>query len=471
MVAATVQVAGNSEKLADSLIGEACNVEASSRSAALALQECLQRRRLRNMKLITWINFSSTVTMKMVAGPFLDIYLFKISGSNHLVGAIESVRGISQLLAAPALGLVADRVDRYQLIKVQAVLHVLPAALMGIVIACNAYHLLFLALPLYTVSCHLGDATRAALLADNVEDGLQRTHALSRNFSLQYVGQAVAPLLQAVVLLSMGSSHRSGEDHWQLPELRRTLLAGAATYLVAEPASLLLWAAPPVASAQSRAQATSTPEASQLTDWRQQRVMRCGSWPGLPKMWATPVAVEVTFFVVLLGSGMSTKFYPLFFATDFGMSPLQLCLLQAAEPLGVAGLSRLNPLIVKRLGRAKTATLFMAISPILLLGITRMHQIALVAPVFVLRTATARAYIPLFQAIVATCVPSSHRGKFAALNAFRLSFFSANAFLGAMLADAYHSYRPAFVITAIWQLACILLFIPVLVWLPRERDI
>jgi len=470
MVAATVHVAGTSEKLGDSLICEACGIEAPSRDAVL--QECLQRRRRRNLQIITWINFGNTVTMQMLAGPFLDIYLFKITGSNHLVGAIESVRGIAQLVAAPVLGLITDRFDRYRLIKVQAVLHVLPTALMGILIACDAYRLLFLALPLYSVSCHLGNTTRGALLADNVEDGLQRTRALSRNFSMQYVGQAIAPLLQFVVLLSMGYSHGSSVNHWQLPELRRTLLAGSAVYLIAEPASLLLRAVAPVVSAQTTAQATGTPEASQpQTDWRQERVMRCGSWSGLPKMWATPAAVEVTYFLVLCGSGMSTKFYPLFFATDFGMSPLGLCLLQSAEPLGVAALSRLNPLIVKQLGRAQTATLFMAISPIVLISITCMHQIALAAPVFVLRTATARAYIPLFQAIVATCVPSRHRGKFAALQAFRMSFFSASAFLGAMLADAYHSYRPAFVVTAIWQLACIVVFIPVLVWMPRESDV
>mmetsp|Transcript_46234 Transcript_46234/g.91641 ORF Transcript_46234/g.91641 Transcript_46234/m.91641 type:complete len:471 (+) Transcript_46234:85-1497(+) len=470
MVAAGVHVDGNSEKLGDSLVSEACGIEVPRCDAAL--QECLQQRRRRNLQLITWINFGSTITMRMIAGPFLDIYLFKISGSNHLVGAVESVRGIVQLLAAPVLGLATDRFDRYKLIKVQAALHAMPTALMGIVIACNAYNLLFLALPLYSVSCHFGDTARMALLADNVEDGLQRTRAISRNFSMQYVGQAVAPLLQFFVLLAVGYSHASRDEHWQLPELRRTLLAGSAIYLIAEPASLLLRVAPPTASAQTATQATNTPEASRpQTDWRQERVMCCGSWSGLPKMWATPVAVEVTFFLILLGSGMSTKFYPLFFATDFGLSPLGLCMLQAAEPLGVAALTRLNPLIVKRLGRAQAATLFMAVSPILLLGITCMHQIALVAPIFVLRTATARAYIPLFQAIVATCVPSTHRGKFAALNAVRLSFFSANAFLGAMLADAYHSYRPAFVVTAIWQLACIALFIPVLVWLPRHSDI
>merc|ERR1711953_707226 len=120
-----------------------------------------------------------------------------------------------------------------------------------------------------------------------------------------------------------------------------------------------------------------------------------------------------------------------------------------------------NPRITRCFGRARTATLFMLLSPLLLLGVIEIPHISFVAPIYVFRTATARAYIPLFQAIVATCVPSEHRGKFASFHAFRMSFFSASAFVGAWLADESHSYRPAFLVTAIWQWACIVLFIPV----------
>lgn len=463
------------DKPGDALIPAAC-VAANVEPEPMAYNS-VEQLRMWNVRVCMWVNFCSTVTTQMAAGPFLDIYMFKITGSNRFVGAVETARGIAQLLAAPFLGMLADRFDRYRLIKLQAILHAVPVALLATAIFLKLYQLLYLALPLFSVSNHFGNTVRAALLADNVEEG-RRTYVMSRNFSMVYVGQATGPILQVFVLLAMGAGAGSagGEDRWQLPELRITLLAGCVVYFFAEPASFLFRSVPP-AFAPSTASASLAREAciagaSELqSDWRQERVLQgCGCWTGVPKMWATPVAVEATFFFILLGSGMSTKFYPLFFARDFGLTPFGLCLLGAAEPLGVAVLSRLNPCITRRLGRARTATLFMCLSPLLLLGVIKIPQIALVAPLFVLRTATARAYIPLFQAIVATCVPSRHRGKFAAFNAFRMSFFSASAFVGAWLADAYGSYRPAFFVTAIWQWACIVLFAPVLLWLPGESD-
>merc|ERR1712039_867846 len=106
----------------------------------------------------------------------------------------------------------------------------------------------------------------------------------------------------------------------------------------------------------------------------------------------------------------------------------------------------------------------------MLLGVTYFPTMALVAPTFVLRTGAARAYIPLYQSIVATCVPFEHRGKFAAMGAFRMSFFSASAFIGAWLSDTYHSYEPAFLVTAIWQFGCVLVFAPVVLWMPKGRS-
>jgi len=427
------------------------------------------------VRVCTWVNFCSTVTMQMAAGPFLDIYIFKISGTNRLIGSVESVRGIAQLLAAPLIGLLADHVDRYRLVKVQALSHAIPVALLATAILLDTYQLLYLALPLFAVSSHLGNTLRSALLADNVEEGPRRTRVISRNYAMTYVGQATGPILQVIVIMAMGFGGGSGEGSWQLSELRFTLLVGCTVYFFAEPASLLFRAVPPAVAPCTARQTVVEAGSAELrdaqADWRQERVLQCGPWAGVMKMWATPVAVETTFFFILLGSGMSTKFFPLFFARDFGLSPFKLSLLTAAEPLGVALLSRLNPHITRRLGRARTATLFMCLSPLLLLGVIEIPHVSLVAPIFVIRTATARAYVPLFQAIVATCVPSEHRGKFAAFNAFRMSFFSASAFVGAWLADSCHSYRPAFFVTAIWQWACIAFFIPVLLWLPLGSDL
>lgn len=127
--------------------------------------------------------------------------------------------------------------------------------------------------------------------------------------------------------------------------------------------------------------------------------------------------------------------------------------------------------VARFIGRAPYAAILIAIASSALLGVALSISMALVAPIFILRAAMGRSYIPLFQSIVATFVPPEHRGKFAAMHAFRASFFSASAFIGSHLADTSHSYRPAFFVIAVWQLCCVLLFLPVVAWMPKgARD-
>lgn len=193
--------------------------------------------------------------------------------------------------------------------------------------------------------------------------------------------------------------------------------------------------------------------------------------PGVKKRWAIPVFVEATNVVGLLGSGMSVRYFPLFFARELGLTPLCLSLLGAAEQLGLAFLAQLTPSVARRFGRACASLLFIVTAPLLLLAMASLHRAWLAVPLFVLRTATARASIPLHHSIIATCVPAEHRGKFAGLLSLRTSLWSLSAFLGARLADRWGSYRPVFVATACWQLfPSAALFLPVVSWLPRTAD-
>lgn len=88
----------------------------------------MARYRRRNVQICKWVNFWNTVSVNMAAGPFLDIYIFLVSNSNRTVGAVESARGVVQLLAAPFLGVLADRFDRYKLSRIQAVSRAVPWA-------------------------------------------------------------------------------------------------------------------------------------------------------------------------------------------------------------------------------------------------------------------------------------------------------------------------------------------------------
>mmetsp|Transcript_5641 Transcript_5641/g.15874 ORF Transcript_5641/g.15874 Transcript_5641/m.15874 type:complete len:489 (-) Transcript_5641:114-1580(-) len=433
------------------------------------------RKYVRNVRICMWVGLFTTLTMQAATGAFLDIYMFKISGSNALVGGVESVRGIAQLIAAPFLGMLTDRVNRYRLAKLQAITRIVPISLLAYAVATDTRILLYIAMPIFAISSHLGDAVRQALLADNIPDGPDRTRVMSRIFSLRYVGTAASPLLQIIALFAVGGLGVGEKEGWQLSELRLTLIVGCCIYLVAEPAQLFLRPVPPVPSLPAASPAAAGDAREVLAedcevDWREDKVMTC--WRGgVKKMWAVPILIELIFLLMIFGGGMSVKYFPLYFTSRFGLSPLALCILNFAEPVGVALLCQANHCVTRRLGRALYASILMFLCPCMIFGVAYLPTVLAVAPFFVLRTATGRAYIPLFQSIVATCVPFEHRGKFAALQAFRMSFFSASAFVGSYLADKYGSYQPAFLVTAAVQLCGTLLFVPVVVWMPKgPRD-
>jgi hypothetical protein len=70
-----------------------------------------------------------------------------------------------------------------------------------------------------------------------------------------------------------------------------------------------------------------------------------------------PCVVAVSDTVSMLASGMTIKFFPLFFGEDLGVSPIIVMVIGALGPLGIAALTLVAARVARVLGRVQTTLL------------------------------------------------------------------------------------------------------------------
>merc|ERR1712150_226548 len=166
--------------------------------------------------------------------------------------------------------------------------------------------------------------------------------------------------------------------------------------------------------------------------------------------WAIAGTLATGGVITALGSGMTFKFWPLFFKDDWGFDMAQVCLLNIGVWASIAvSASFLNPILLKCLENLSAACFLHFSGTFLLFVISRIAGMPLWAEVslVILRNALMNSSGPLTQAVVLGLVPNHHRGKWSSISALSRMTWSGSAFLGGMLSDS-HDFRYAFFITA-----------------------
>ena len=99
-----------------------------------------------------------------------------------------------------------------------------------------------------------------------------------------------------------------------------------------------------------------------------------------------PAFVALSDTVSMLGSGMTVKFFPLFFGEDLHWGPVGVNLIYVLGPLGIAAGSILAQKLAMRIGRIETVlvTKFMGVS--LLVGLSFTQNPWAVTVMYLLRT-------------------------------------------------------------------------------------
>eukprot|EP00892_Ulva_mutabilis_P002491 jgi/Ulvmu1/12242/UM086_0033.1 len=173
-----------------------------------------------------------------------------------------------------------------------------------------------------------------------------------------------------------------------------------------------------------------------------------------------------------LASGMTIKFFPIFFMDEALLSPMVNSLLFACTPLGIAAAMFLAHRLSLRVGRVPAILTMRWAGVALLLLMAAAPGLwpvpAAILPIYLARTACANASTALARSILMDFVPKDRRGRWSSLDGVTIFGWSGSAMLGGYLLDRC-GFSAVFAVTAAMQFSGSLLLASLLPVVPRHE--
>jgi MFS family permease len=516
-----------------------------------------------NVALLLLMRIVSGLHTSLWSGTVLASYLYVLMGSNAYAGYVEAAMGIANLVFALPAGYLADRFSRSGVIAVGGWCVPLAAGLTctAVIIgvqrkqqeaarllhAANAtsdgpelspqlelpFWLFVAALAMWGFVQAVQNGAAQALFADSVLAGER-----SRFYMYSFVAFLVASTLGPIVSIIMFVVH--GND-WELPTLRNVFLAGMAVSL---PNWLIMCffsdkkmldEAPPADSPLPAASdRTALPDSGHVAeDGRAHRLSRAGTASldrddvlesdSHPRelsgsrsnhsqliqarhryAWAVRYIMFASSTMLGFGSGMTIKFFPLFFKNYCQMcaspqrsddacpalslsrsasrasaahptvvlaeprrSPVAVQVVYAALPLVMAISTSTSTALSRRIGRVQVVLLNRVCGIVLLCALAFLadfwllesvqggrvptHKVLVVAGIYLTRTALMNGVQPLNSSIMMDFTPRHSRARWQSLTSIVRFGWCGSAALGGVLSDRF-GYSFTFLITAGIQL-------------------
>lgn len=430
---------------------------------------------------------------------------------NLAVGVATGVQGVVNLLCALPAGVLADRIGRQRVLRAGSVVGVMVSAYWAVCFLwirhrysdTVLFYCLVGATALLGLLMGIASSPMDAIFADSIESGT-RSRLFAYRSSLRTAGGAVGPTVALAVFLTLG-------DAWRERELIVTILAGVGCLIL--PSTLLLFfrdhqmlgaeseglhvaaaasaATPPLrsctdaaaagacgaggygagagarAGAGSLAPSQSTEAQQQAARLASRRVCGCLTANGIAPL------VALSDFLVMLGSGMTIKFFALFFWRGLALGPAEVSAVYVAGPLGISvatiGAQRLSLV----LGRLQVTLLCKVIGIALLVVIGKLDlhvtdAAAYVLPLYLVRTWLMNCTAGLTKSVLNDYVVKRHRAKWNALESLNTFSWSGSALLGGVLIDRF-GYQVTFLITAALQASSAACLLPLLLLVQAEK--
>jgi len=457
------------------------------------------------------------ISNSLWSGTAYVAYIKKMGhGSNGPVGDIEAVSGLASLVCALPIGYMADTMGRSVVIRAGGILLFVTAILqIGILewagtdfgddvdddggggddggvysISSNASNKDNVALWLMgaiMVFWGLGDGVVngpcQALFADSTPEG-QRSTYFTYQFVCYLSASAVGPFVSIILFQTLG-------DEWDMYHLRLVIYAGLGMEVCN--AWLMMLFDDNKALDEEEQQAvvvrnnsgTEEDSGDDVPSGRSDEEIEDGSvsssssssseTPETPiqkrQKWI-PYLVFTSGLISSLGSGMTVKFFPLFFKDEVGMSPSQVQVIYCLVPLVMVIMGLLCTKIAKAgFGRVQTTALYEIGGISLLLSMVYFKSYLdnhpfLLVPIYVLRTSLMNSTYPLQESILMDFVPKDKRARWKSLDSVASFGWCGSAAFGGWLADKY-DYTHTFLVTAIFQIVALGVWCCLLPLVPR----
>jgi hypothetical protein len=185
-----------------------------------------------------------------------------------------------------------------------------------------------------------------------------------------------------------------------------------------------------------------------------------------PMAGRVPCIVFSAGLIMALASGMTIKYFPLYFKNTLGFSPAAVQAIYVAVPLAMALASNLGTVLSKRMGRVQAviAIKWAGLSCFSAMVVLDQHKYRgtpwgpwAIVVAYVLRTALMNCTYPVEESILMDYATKATRARWKSLESVSIAGWCGSAFLGGMLADAY-GYTFTFVITIAVQFSATLVY-------------
>ena len=438
-----------------------------------------------NVRLTLFLSAVGGLADSLWSGTVLAAYLYEIDGDrNARVGYVEAASGLATLVTALPVGWAADKLGRG---LVAACGGALSFAAVGLTVSAvlaplserAAFWWLLCAMSLWGIVAGASGPIEA-LYADSVPTG-ERSASYFRLFCVDLLAESLGPLITIGVFVARG-------DRWSLATLRAIIAAAMALELVAalfmfgfRDAYALGHEAEHVGADDDDDDGDEAAAADDDDDDDDDASENATAPPADAAVAArrrarrrVPCVLFVSNLATALGSGMSVKFFPLYFKQDCGLSPVAVQCLYAGVPLLMLAFGALADRLARAVGRVQVMMLFQLVGVTLLLAMVALERalgrappLAMV-PLYLARTGVINATYPLAESVLMDFAPRSTRARWKSLESVAQFGWCGSAALGGVLADA-HDYRFTFTITAAWQGLGALAMLPLLAVVPRRE--
>lgn len=396
----------------------------------------------------------------------LPTYVLVLTGSNVDVGLTSGVQGICRLLAAFPAGYLADKCRRDRILRVSGVLGIAGTALlMSVLLEIHyrqetklGYKALCLAVGVMGVFMGMNNPPMESLFADSIPLG-NRTKLYTIKQSVYVFSSAVGPALSLGMYLVLG-------NNWSLwPALTLVLCLSGAMMLA--PAILCFLFNDDLALGEESGSISES--ASMLSVHGQEQQEGVTRFGCLPESMLVPALVCGGDFIVSFASGMTVRFFPVFFSHELKLSPIMVNLVYVLNPIGMGLGTMFANKLASRTSRPLATILLKASGISLLVIMCFASHVPLIIALFVVRTSLMNSNQALSRSIIMDFVPKKHRGKWNTIESVNVFSWAGSAVLGGFLVDSI-GYRHTFLATAFMQFISLAPWFLLLGLVPHERD-
>lgn len=434
----------------------------------------------KNVKISAFSGFVSAISTTLFFDTLMTVFIFNniatVEGEDHkneMLGAIETAYGLSELLFAIPIGYIADKYSRTLVLRSGAIMEYLTLfCTMFIVykVANNrwsdnvAYAAMVVINVLFGISWGLSSGPTGALMADSVSDGQRsKVYMITSTFSL--VGSLIGPIL--IIVLSQVFSDNT--DEWDPKKLANFIYIGIMLHLI--PVSCMFLykdiskkESESIDSNLEEGLLTSQNTTNNLsprtpfnTPYEQPNDVDSETGPTIgstankvPFFTFVPTILFFAQLVIVMGSGMTVKYWPLFLKDECHMSMRTIQILYMIVILEIIVFQYVAQKISKKLGRIYTVFMLniMGITAQTALGLLPdYNNVWLIGFLYTFRFSIMNSSGPLMNSALMDIVPKDHRARWESLYSIITLGWCGSALLGGFINDKM-DYSSTFLVTS-----------------------